>query len=387
MKKQLIAICIGLAVCSLTTSVMAGNAGEDILVRKQVNMLIPVSISGFSGEAAAVIKFDLSVLGIVEGSPAQYYITGNNNGRVEGHLANGSQQNMFAKVYQGSSIRKQAHAFAEDIVKEIRQGLKPIFNTQIAFRTGGQSIMEIGVSDFDGFNPTILTHDKSLVNGPTWVPGTRSLLYASWKSGIPQILEHNLLTGDRRVFAKYPGNNYSPAVSPDGRRVAMILNMHGNPDLYVSDINGKNLKQLTTSRGDAKSSPCWAPNSQEICYVSRSGRASLYKISVNGGTPRRLTTATAGGNMTEPDWSPDGKNIVFTSMTGSFNIYVVPAEGGTANLLVGGEDPCWAPNSRTVVFSRRENNKRVLSLLDVPTKHVKDVLQISGSCSQPSWAR
>lgn len=385
MKKQLIAICIGLAVCSLTTSVMA-QTGVDIHIVKPANMLIPVSISGLSGEAAAVVKFDLSVLGIVEGNPAQYYITGSSNGRVEGRLANGDKKNIFAKIYQGGGIRKEAHAFAEDILKEIRSGLKPIFNTQIAFRTGGQSTMEIGVADFDGFNPTILTHDKSLVNGPSWVPGTRNLLYASWKSGIPQILEHNLLTGARRVFAKYPGNNYSPAVSPDGRRVAMILNMHGNPDLYVCDINGKNLKQLTVSR-EAKSSPCWSPDSREICYVSRSGRASLYKINANGGTPRRLTTATAGGNMTEPDWSPDGKNIVFTSMTGSFNIYVVPAEGGTANLLVGGEDPCWAPNSRTVVFSRRENSKRVLSLLDVPTKHVKDVHQISGSCSQPSWAR
>jgi Tol biopolymer transport system component len=65
----------------------------------------------------------------------------------------------------------------------------------------------------------------------------------------------------------------------------------------------------------------------------------------------------------------------------------VAAGGGDAESLVAGEDPCWAPNSRTVVFTRRVNHNKVLSLLDAPTKHVKDVGQISGSCSQPAWAR
>ena len=56
----------------------------------------------------------------------------------------------------------------------------------------------------------------------------------------------------------------------------------------------------------------------------------------------------------------------------------MPAEGGEANNWLTGEDPCWAPNSRTIIFSRRSNDKQVLCLLDVPTKHVKDVRQILG---------
>jgi hypothetical protein len=31
--------------------------------------------------------------------------------------------------------------------------------------------------------------------------------------------------------------------------------------------------------------------------------------------------------------------------------------------------------------------RRVLSLLDVPTRRVKDLKTIPGSCSQPGWAR
>ena len=68
--------------------------------------------------------------------------------------------------------------------------------------------------------------------------------------------------------------------------------------------------------------------------------------------------------------------------------FVVPAGGGTATELVAGEDPSWSPNSRTLVYARRSSGgSRALSLLDVPTKQYKDVSRITGSNSQPSWAK
>jgi Tol biopolymer transport system component len=56
-------------------------------------------------------------------------------------------------------------------------------------------------------------------------------------------------------------------------------------------------------------------------------------------------------------------------------------------VLVAGEDSSWSPNSRTLIFTRRAGGRRVLSVLDVFTKQVKDIAQISGSDSQPAWAR
>ena len=107
----------------------------------------------------------------------------------------------------------------------------------------------------------------------------------------------------------------------------------------------------------------------------------------------KMAKVDIGGiqNATEPDWSPDGSTIAFTQATGGgFQICVVQANGGrggTVRQVCAGEDPSWAPNSRTLIFTRRVNNKRVLSLLDVKTSRWKDAAQLSGSCSQPSWAR
>jgi Tol biopolymer transport system component len=73
--------------------------------------------------------------------------------------------------------------------------------------------------------------------------------------------------------------------------------------------------------------------------------------------------------------------------TGEFDICVVPAGGGAPTVLVAGEDPSWSPNSRTLIFTRRAGGRHVLSVLDVFTKQVKDIARISGSDSQPAWAR
>ncbi len=384
MKYQAFFIAVLLGTCSVT----AKADDQPIEIYKTNTYVVPIAISDFSGEVDSVLKFDLSVLGMEITSPdkAAFLISGAQDGRLEGRLTTaGANQPLWARAYAGGAARSQAHAFANDIVKEIR-GTAPIFQSRIAFRLQEGSSTEIAVSDFDGYNTRALTHDGTLVAGPCWIPGGRELLYTSWTGGGEEILAHNLSSGQRRVFANYPGANLSPTVSPNGQRVAMILSRGGSPNLWVCNIDGSGLKQLTRTRDD-DSCPTWSPDSQEICFVCRSGRAELQKVSASGGTAHNVRVAGVYGNMTSPEWSPDGKWIAFTSGSRNFTICVVPAEGGDAQRLVEGEDPCWAPNSRTIIFGRQVGNKRILCLLDVPTKHVKDVRQISGSCSEPSWAR
>jgi TolB protein len=356
---------------------------------------IPLSLSGFSGEVEAVLRFDLFVQGFSFVSPdqAQYLVRGANAGRVEGQLLDAvSKQPLFARAYTGGTLRSQAHALADDIVKELRR-LPPIGRTKVAFKRDTGQTSEIYVSDIDGHGATAATADGSIVAAPAWSPGRALLFYTSYKLGNPDIFSHDLGTGTRRIVARYSGLNTSAAVSPDGRKVAMVLSKGGSPNIWVANADGTNLKQLTrTVEGD--SSPCWSPDGRWICFSSRaSGRSALYVVPAEGGTMKRVPTEGAL-NATEPDWSPDGTSIVFTRQAGAFEICVVPAPGFEppagqrgARVLVTGEDPSWAPNSRTVIYARRTGGRRVLSMLDVPTKQTKDLLPISGSCSQPSWSK
>ena len=351
---------------------------------------ILVSMTGFTGEAAQVLQFDLYVQGFAftNAEAAQYLISGSNNGNLQGRATDriNNQRTLVAKAYSGASVRRQAHAFVDDFVQALSR--KPIAQTKIAFKGQNGSNGEIFISDFDGFNAQQVTKDNSIVAAPSMVPGHLAMYYTSYKLNHADIFYQNLSTGARRIFARYGGSNMSPAVSPDGGKVAMILSKDGWTDLYVCNADGTDLLRLTKSPQD-ESSPCWSPDSQWICYASKDKeRRSLSKIHVSGGQPQRIPTNLVG-NPTEPDWSPDGKWIAFTSQSRDFAICVVPAVGGDATVLAAGEDPSWAPNSRTLVFARRHGGQYVLSLLDAPTKQVKDVSRTSGSSSQsqPSWAR
>jgi len=351
---------------------------------------IPISVSGFSGEVDSVLRFDLSFMGfeIVSPDKALFKIQKNNAAGVGALIPQLTPA--YNKAFTGGSTRQQTHALADDIAKTLTQ--KPgIAQTRIACKVQatGSGDGEIWIADYDGFNAAPITKDNTICAAPAWA-GRGTLLYMSHKvSNKPDILSHNLSTGARKAVARFPGLNSSPAVSPDGRRLAMILSKSGSPNLYVSDIDGGDLKQLTKTK-DGESSPCWSPDGRTICVVSRqTGKPALYTISADGGALKRLPVSAS--SPTEPDWSPDGKYLIFTSQTGAgFQIGVVPMEGplrGTATLLVAGEDPVWAPNSRAVMFVRTVNYRRVLSLLDVPSKQTKDIGRITGSASQPGWAR
>jgi TolB protein len=351
---------------------------------------ILVSLSGLTGEAAQVLQFDLYVQGFAftNAQAAQYLISGSNNGNLQARVTDSVNKNtLVSKAYSGAALRRQVHAFADDFLQAINR--KGIAQTKIAFKGENGPNSEIFVSDFDGYGAQAVTKDNSLVAAPCWVPGRLALYYTSYRLNHPDIFYQNLATGERSVFARFGGSNISPAPSPDGNKVAMILSKDGWIDLYVCNADHSGLKRLTQSRFD-ESSPCWSPDGQWICYAAKDNeRRGLRKISPAGGQSQVIPTSGLP-SPSEPDWSPDGKWIAFTTQFRSgFVICVVPASGGQATQLVDGEDPSWAPNSRTLVFARRQGGHYTLSLLDVPTKQVKDVSRISGSSSQsqPSWAR
>lgn len=352
---------------------------------------IPIVLSGYTGEVARVLEFDLEVVGfkVVAQSATQvdWILSGKNDGRVEGTLRDAvSKQSEFAKAYSGASLRQQAHALADDVVKTVH-GLPGIARTRIAFKRDMGRRSELYVSDYDGYQAAAITSDGSVVAAPCWAPGRNLLVYTSYLAGNPDVMSHDLGNGKRTFVARYSGSNISPSVSPDGRRVAMILSKGGSPDLYVADIDGSNLRQLTKTPED-ESSPCWSPDGRTICFSTRmNGRRTLATIPSAGGAVKRLTTSGAV-NPSEPAWSPDGKWIAFTAQRGNFEICVVPAGGGDARTVAVGEDPSWSPNSRTLVMVQRDRQaNRTLSVLDVLTKQRKTLATGLGSCSQPTWAR
>jgi len=388
-------IILNLLTIGLAAGALTGARAQEINIENEIKILgqtkpIPVALSGFTGEGAEVLKFDLFVQGFSFVTPdaAQYLITGSDAGSVTGSLTDKfAKRVVLSRSYNGASLRRQAHAFADDIVQAV-QNKKGIGQTKIAFKSqpAGYGPGEIFVADFDAHGAQAVTTDGAIVAKPAWVPGRLALYYTSYARGNPDIFYHSLSSGQRSKIAAYSGLNTSAAASPDGAKVAMVLSKAGSANIWVCNADGSNPKRLTTGIED--SSPCWSPDGQWICFATKiAERRRLAKVSASGGAVQFLDTRGAA-NPTEPDWSPDGKWIAFTRQAGDFDICVIPADGSLPpTVLVAGQNPSWAPNSRTLVFDHAIGHRQVLSVLDVFTKQYKDCPRTAGNNSQPAWAK
>ena len=120
----------------------------------------------------------------------------------------------------------------------------------------------------------------------------------------------------------------SPRISPDGRRIAFESNRSGINEVWICDIDGGNVTQLTTI--GAAGSPDWSRDGKQIAFdCHKDGKGDLYVIDVEGGFPRRLTTEASEDDC--PSWSTDGKWIYFASdRSGILQVWKMPSNGGDA---------------------------------------------------------
>ena len=143
-------------------------------------------------------------------------------------------------------------------------------------------------------------------------------------------------------------------------RITFMSRREGKPEIYVMDINGKNLRRLTDNR-DNDWWPSWSPDGRHIVFVSeRDGNREIYVMDADGGNPQNLTNDP--NEDWYPSWSPNGKRIAFMSLRDghvidfapTYEIYVMDADGDNPQNLTNDRNddryPSWSPDSKRIVF-------------------------------------
>ena len=143
--------------------------------------------------------------------------------------------------------------------------------------------------------------------------------------------------------------------SRDGKQVAFLSDRTGWAEVWIANADGSQLRQATTLRATELLIGGWSPDSRRLVIdAAIAGNSDVFLVSLDGGSPVRLTTAPGSDGLAE--WSSDGRWIYFTSdRSGRPEVWKVPAEGGEPIRVTreGGIQPREAPDGRTLFYLDR----------------------------------
>ena len=245
--------------------------------------------------------------------------------------------------------------------------------------------------------PRALTTDGTQLGPPAWTPDGEELLFPSNRTGrsglwrmsagggtpvrvplagtdprqpaahgnrlayVQQTADTNIWavptsgTGEPVRIVSSTLNDMTPDYSPDGRRIAFCSDRSGSLEIWVAASDGSRPEQLTSFGSGESCTPRWSPDGSHLVFDSNAeaGQFEVYRISADGGQPRRLTDSPETDGIAS--FSRDGRWIYFMSnRSGRAEVWKVPAAGGepvqvTAN---GGYAALESIDGRTLFFTK-----------------------------------
>jgi len=157
----------------------------------------------------------------------------------------------------------------------------------------------------------------------------------------------------------WSGDLHYATFSPDGKRLVFEWDHSGfvsppaEKAVFVVDLDGTHLRQLTPWNENSGDGPDWSPDGQWILYHTHegdSGPQSQYFVIHPDGTGRhQLTHFPAGTHVASASFSPDGASIVYSKGPegGNIDVYTMAADGTNEQRLTQSQlwesAPAWGP--------------------------------------------
>lgn len=180
-----------------------------------------------------------------------------------------------------------------------------------------------------------------------------------------------------------PENVSHPRVSPDGRRLAAMI----DNDIWAVDLERGGRLKLTTGGGNFD--PTWHPNGKLIALRSSStGEGDISVVPADGSQPAKLLLSRP--NQQQPfSWSPDGRFLAFMELnpTTGWDLWMVSESGDARPLLATRANesvPTFSPDGKWIAYVSDESGRRDVYVRPFPAFDRKWAISTEGG-AEPIW--
>jgi serine/threonine-protein kinase len=192
----------------------------------------------------------------------------------------------------------------------------------------------------------------------------------------------------------WKGDFYTPALSPDGKQVAIGRRLDGQRvDIWVKQLDRGPSIRLTSRHGSADF-PAWTPDGKSVTFLwDTLGAVGLWTMRADGNGPALFQFGEKKLLVT-PTWSADGKWLVYGTGNGG------PDSGDIAGIRLGidksgvplvasrfGEvAPVLSPDGRWLAYSSNESGRWEIYVVSFPNTHAtKQAISTNGG-TDPQWS-
>jgi len=337
-----------------------------------------VSVTG-SNWLATKETGEPSHAGVAGGKSVWYKFKAPGSGKVTFDTL-GSTIDTAMAVYTGSGVSALTQVAANDDADPAAG----IYTSRVSFEAAAGTTYYIAVDAWYGEGGTVVLR----------TPRKRGrVAFVSGRDGDDEIYTSNADGSDLRQLTSNAAVDTRPDWSPDGGRIVFESNRDGNNELYVMNADGTGLVRLTTNTSN-DNQPVWSPDGRKIAFTSdRAGDAGgyeLYVMNADGTNPVRLTYQV--GTDSRPEWSADGGSLFFAStFFGNWEIHRLSAVTGddqwrmVSSANAAETNPTTSPDGTRYAFQSNITGNNEIFVVN-PNGTSANVTNNPASDEAPDWS-
>lgn len=175
-----------------------------------------------------------------------------------------------------------------------------------------------------------------------------------------------------------------------GTRIAFSSRIGRFKELFVMDMDGSNIRQLTDDKGLAVSA-AWNPEGTRLVYTSYRKRVpELFLLDVES---RRISQITRSRELElGPEFSPDGSFLAALSKGAHSDIVKISSSGAIERFVTRSHNiidvsPVWSPDGAEIAFCSNRAGGPQIYKMDASGRNVKRISYVNSSyCTSPAWS-